>query len=122
MTAENIRAEAEYLKGAGLDVVFIGGPGDDLFAFRKYRCVAGAPIAEIKRLLAGACLFVGNDSGPAHMAAAFGLPVVVIFGPSDPRIWGPWRTSGEALSSPGGIGTIPVSRVIEALERARVHA
>ena len=37
-------------------VVFIGGPGDDLSAFRKYRCVAGAPIAEIKRLLAGASL------------------------------------------------------------------
>ena len=46
--------------------------------------MVGAPLAEVKSLLAGASLFVGNDSGPAHMAAAFGVPVVVIFGSSDP--------------------------------------
>ena len=34
-------------------------------------------------------LFVGNDSGPSHLASAQGLPGVVIFGPSDPSIWGP---------------------------------
>ncbi|TAJ29787.1 MAG: putative lipopolysaccharide heptosyltransferase III [Nitrospirae bacterium] len=34
-------------------------------------------------------LFVGNDNGPMHMAAALGMPVVALFGPSDPREWGP---------------------------------
>jgi predicted lipopolysaccharide heptosyltransferase III len=34
-------------------------------------------------------LFVGNDNGPMHMAAALGVPVVALFGPSDPREWGP---------------------------------
>jgi ADP-heptose:LPS heptosyltransferase len=120
--AERFLAVAEYLTGAGLQPVFIGGPGDDLSAFRKYRSVAGAPLAEVKRLLAGASLFVGNDSGPAHMAAAFGLPVVAIFGASDPAIWGPWRTAGTALTAPGGIGEVPVAQVIEALARLRVHA
>ena len=35
---------------------------------------------DVKSLMAGAQLFIGNDSGPAHIAAAFGVPVVVIFG------------------------------------------
>ena len=72
--------------------MFIAGPGEDLSAFRAYKTVAGAPLAEIKDLLANAALFLGNDSGPAHMAAAFGLPVVVLFGPSNVDIWRPWKT------------------------------
>ena len=113
---------AQHLTQSGLEPIFIGGPGDDLTPFAHYRTVAGAPLAETKSLLASATLFVGNDSGPAHMAAAFGLPVVVIFGPSDPDIWGPWRTAGEVVRDPAGIASIPVDRVIAALARVRVHA
>jgi len=35
-------------------------------------------------------LFFGVDSGPMHMAAAVGIPVVALFGPTDERTWGPW--------------------------------
>jgi heptosyltransferase-3 len=73
-------------------------------------------------LLASSSLFVGNDSGPAHMAAAFGLPTVVLFGPSDPEIWGPWRTAGQVVRDPAGLAAVPASRVIEVLDRLRVHA
>ena len=76
------------------------------FALPRLPHRAGAPLGEVKSLLAGASLFVGNDSGPAHMAAAFGLPVVVIFGDSDPAIWGPWRTASEVVAAPGGIGAV----------------
>ena len=69
--------------------------------------------------MARAVLFVGNDSGPAHMAAAFGVPSVVLFGASDPGVWGPWRTSCEVLSAPGNISEIRTEQVIEALERVR---
>jgi heptosyltransferase-3 len=65
---------------------------------------------------------VGNDSGPAHIAAAFGIPVIAIFGASDPEIWGPWRTQSEVLTSPGGIACVETSQVLEALTRLRVHA
>ena len=58
----------------------IGGTGDDLAPFAKYRCIGGSPLKDVQKLLASAALFVGNDSGPAHIAAAFGVPVVVIFG------------------------------------------
>src|SRR6266446_779894 len=95
-----------------MEPVFIAGPGEDLSAFRKYRTLAGAPLAEIKNLLANASLFVGNDSGPAHMAAAFGLPVVVLFGSSNVDVWRPWKTSSEVLSSPDGIASVSVEQVM----------
>jgi heptosyltransferase-2 len=43
------------------------------------------PVAELLALLRGADLVVGNDSGPAHLAAAMGRPTVVLFGPTSPR-------------------------------------
>jgi ADP-heptose:LPS heptosyltransferase len=56
------------------------------------------------------------------MAAAFGLPVVAIFGDSDPAIWGPWRTASEVVASPRGIGAVTVDQVLSATMRLRVHA
>ena len=54
------------------------------------RRLEGVSLAQFAAALAGARLFVGNDSGPAHMAAALARPVVVIFGSSSSPIWGPW--------------------------------
>src|SRR5262249_27919158 len=98
-------AERFLAVAAQLDIepVFIAGQGEDLPAFRKYRTVVGAPLAEIKNLLANATLFLGNDSGPAHMAAAFGLPVVVLFGSSNADVWRPWKTTSIVLDSRDGI-------------------
>jgi ADP-heptose:LPS heptosyltransferase len=44
---------------------------------------------ELARWLAGARLYVGNDSGITHLAAAVGTPVLALFGPSEPGIWAP---------------------------------
>lgn len=116
-------AVALHLRSAfGLEPVFIAGPADDCRPFMKYRCITGAPLAEVKSLLRGASLFVGNDSGPAHMAAAFGLPVLVIFGASDPVIWAPWRTISRTIVANGPVEEIPATQVIEALEHLRVAA
>jgi ADP-heptose:LPS heptosyltransferase len=115
--AADFLAVADHLKQAGLDPVFIGGPGDDLSPFARFRTVRGAPLSQVKLLLAAASLFVGNDSGPAHMAAAFGLPTVVVFSTGDPEIWGPWRTAGEVVRAPAG-----AAQVIDALHRLRVPA
>jgi ADP-heptose:LPS heptosyltransferase len=113
----NFLAVAEHLdKRLGLEPVFIAGPGEILDAFAQYRTFAGASLEEIKSLLAGASLFVGNDSGPAHMAAAFGLPVVVLFGSSDPDIWRPWRTESSVLTDPAGINSIGISEAVQAIE------
>jgi len=44
---------------------------------------------ELARWLASARVYIGNDSGITHLAAAVGTPVVAIFGPTDPLVWGP---------------------------------
>jgi ADP-heptose:LPS heptosyltransferase len=120
--AANFGVVAKHLKESGLEPVFIGAAGDDLSEFAQYRCVVGEPLKDVLKLVASAAVFVGNDSGPAHIAAAFGVPVVVIFGASDPAIWGPWRTTGEAVTSTEGIGGVKTAQVIAAVQRLRVSA
>jgi ADP-heptose:LPS heptosyltransferase len=101
----------------GLEPVFIGGPGEDLSPFHNWRTLSGTPLREVARLMRGAALFVGNDSGPAHVAAAFGVPEVVFFGPSDAEIWAPWRTPTEVLRADGPIDTITLDRAMGAIQR-----
>jgi len=114
---------AEHLKREHrLEPIFIGGPGDYLSPFQKYRTVLNRPLKETMSLLKDASMFIGNDSGPAHMAAAFQIPVIVLFGLSDPVVWAPWRTANEVLVDKNGIQNIPSRAVIAAIERLRVRA
>jgi heptosyltransferase-3 len=121
--AERFLAIADHLqRSLDLEPVFIAGPGEDLSAFRRYTAHTNIPLAQTKRLLSGATLFLGNDSGPAHMAAAFQIPTVVLFGPSDPIVWAPWRTPSEVLVCETGIQNISQQRVLDAVQHLRVHA
>ncbi len=98
--AANFIAVAHFLREeAGLEPVFLGAPDEDLAAFQSFRVAQGQSLRETKSLIAGASFFIGNDSGPAHLAAAFGIPCTVLFGPSDPEIWGPWRTPSHVLQA-----------------------
>ncbi len=54
---------------------------------------------ELARWLATARIYIGNDSGITHLAAAVGTPVVAIFGPTDPAVWAP---RGERVSVVSG--------------------
>jgi ADP-heptose:LPS heptosyltransferase len=119
--ADRFVAVAAHLKNhLDLEPVFIGSHADNLSPFDSFRTLRGAPLSAVKSLLRHAMLFIGNDSGPAHMAAAFGVPVVVLFGSSDPLIWGPWRTVSEILTHPDGISAVPVEAVTAAVGRLRV--
>jgi len=46
---------------------------------------------ELRSLIGRARLFIGGDSGPAHIAATTTVPMVVLYGPTTPGVWGPWR-------------------------------
>ena len=118
--AERFVQTAERLRESGLEPVFLCGPGDDASPFSGFECSKGL-LRSAKSLLRDATIFVGNDSGPAHMAAAFGIPVVVLYGPSDPVVWAPWRTESRVFTD---LPTVQPEHVAEAASEllARVRA
>ena len=122
--ASNFLAVAMHLRRTcDLEPVFVAGPDDDVSAFEGFRIWRGAPLGELKSLMAQAQTFIGNDSGPAHIAAAFGVPVVAIFGSSNAVTWAPWKTEARVLKSEKGISGIQVDEAVAAIEALRdVHA
>jgi heptosyltransferase-3 len=62
--------------------------------------VGGTSLAELAAVLERAAVFLGVDSAPMHMAAALGIRVVALFGPSGERSWGPWGEGNVVLTSP----------------------
>jgi ADP-heptose:LPS heptosyltransferase len=54
-------------------------------------------LAELAGLFRRCVGIVGNDSGPSHLASAQGLPGIIIFGPSDPEIWGPLGAHSQVI-------------------------
>ena len=99
---ERYAALAEWLEEKqGLAPVFVAGPGEgakldavQVASALPLRRLDSLAIPELVALIEGAALFLGNDSGPAHIAAALGRPAVVLFGSSDSVAWGPWRPQG----------------------------
>ena len=94
----------------GMRIFVAGGPDDRTLAEEVCR---GAPergqavniagelnFDELGALLEQASLFVGNDTGAMHLAIAVGTPTVAIFGPSDPRQYGPYGISHRAVWKP----------------------
>ncbi len=89
---ENFVALANRLSRK-LPVLFIAGPAEAEFE-RRLRTIGFPVLSELElptvaAIAARACLFVGNDSGVSHLAAAAGAPGLVIFGPTDPARWRP---------------------------------
>lgn len=54
-------------------------------------------LQEVAAVLECASLVVSNDNGPMHMAAALRVPVIGLFGPTDPAVWGPWGEGHRAF-------------------------
>lgn len=67
-----------------MDVRWCAGPAEELAGADRFES-----LRDLMPWLAGARVFIGNDSGISHLAAACGVPVVAVFGPSDPRVWAP---------------------------------
>ena len=60
---------------------------------------------QLGALFARCALFAGNDSGPMHLAAAVGTPVLTIFGPTDPAVYAPYMPHAITLRGPQGLST-----------------
>ena len=98
---------AALVRERGVPVCLTGGP-DDVAAARVALEAAGdgrgvrdlvgrTSLRELGELCARARLFVGCDTGPMHLAAARGTPVVALFGPADPRRTGPYGSGHLVL-------------------------
>jgi heptosyltransferase-3 len=101
-TAEGWRALAEALAARGLTVVATGGPASAERAYldevwqgtRVIRRDGQLSWGELTGLMSKARVFVGPDTSVTHLAAATGCPTVALYGPTDPRLWGPWPIGG----------------------------
>ena len=105
-SVERFAELADRLSSAYECRVLIGGDRSELPIAEKIcqlaRCapivVAGRlSLLQFAALLRHCVLFVGNDNGAMHIAAAMGTPLVALFGPSDPAEWGPRGSSAEIV-------------------------
>jgi len=103
---ENFAALAERLgKEAGFRPIVVGGPGDvglfkpmrQLFGKGTVDLVGRCTLRETIAVLKKCALFVGNDSGIMHLAAAAGAPLVALFGPQSPVKFGPWSRNARVI-------------------------
>ena len=75
--------------------VFTLGEADDIIALTLRSAASDIPVlptcslVELAQFLSACTGYVGNDSGITHLAAAVGIPVIALFGPTDPRLWAP---------------------------------
>jgi heptosyltransferase-2 len=80
----------------GRDVVACPGPGEDTIITREHpgvKLLAGVDLGAYGGVLRRASLVVSNDTGPAHLAAAVGAPVLSVLGPTKPEQWAPWGST-----------------------------
>jgi len=102
---ENFAEVADWLTQQGFAVVIIGGKSDErnsekliqLMQSKAYNLTGRLSLGELVALLKSSELYIGNDSGPLHLAAATGIPVVGLFGPADDRRWGPLGENSYVL-------------------------
>jgi heptosyltransferase I len=104
--AERYGEVAVRLAREGIRCLLNYGPGEeDLFervnaASNGIVRATQASVTGLIALTRAAKLFIGGDTGPLHLAAALEVPVVAIFGPTDPERNGPYGTRSVVLRSP----------------------
>lgn len=110
---------ARELPAFGRDLVICPGPGEETIARELYpgaRLLPDVDLGTYAALLQEAALMVSNDTGPGHVAAAVGAPLVSVLGPSDPALWRAWGPSVHIVRREHGWPATPdVRRAVAAL-------
>ncbi|MEO7725381.1 MAG: glycosyltransferase family 9 protein [Chthoniobacterales bacterium] len=88
----------------------------------KVRLLSNRPLPELAAALQNCGLFLGHDSGISHLAAAVGVPCLLLFGPTDPAIWAPTNLQVRVLRAPSltmdGISLADVMAAVDDALRA----
>jgi len=113
--ATNFAELARQLRSR-LAVAIALGPAEaalhSCFAATGGAILSGLELNELAAIAASAALFVGNDSGVSHLAAAAGAPGIALFGPTDPARWRPLGKSVRVLQSTP-LAALDTGRVVE---------
>ena len=92
----------------GLKIGWLAGPAEaallpvlsGLAGAYGHVLLANLPLTRVAVVISRCRLFLGGDSGLTHLAAALGVPVLALFGPTDPRVWAPPGTRVRVLTGP----------------------
>ena len=124
---EGWRQVAAWAAHEGVPGLLICGPAEDDRGITQslnalapaWKVVRNAPLPELAAILARCEVLAGHDSGITHLAAAVGTRTLVLFGPTDPRVWGPRSqrccVMQPAAPEPLSLDNMPVEAVVRTL-------
>lgn len=127
-----VRVASRLQQATGAGVLVVAGEAEApvLGEFRallqaarvRHSMADSLPLPELAMRLAGCRLFLGHDTGPAHLAAACGVPCVLVFGPTDPGVWAPAGRHVEVLHAASRSLAAVTPDEVEAAARRRLGA
>ncbi|MBS1709146.1 MAG: glycosyltransferase family 9 protein [Armatimonadetes bacterium] len=114
----------EGLVRSGRRVVVIGGRRDPSIPVEGVTDLVGQlSLSQAVQVVRASALHLAADTGTGHIAAAYGVPVVSIFGPTDPAVYRPWAPDARVLQAGSMAGLVSPKEVLDAaakaLEKAR---
>ena len=120
---DRFAAVGDFVASRGFQIVLTGSP-DERARLEEVRShmqsaavtMADLGVQELMAVIAGASLYLGNDSGPAHLAAALNKPVIVLFGSSNSIAWSPWKTRSVVVQNSFDCNPCPGYRCLKFAE------
>ena len=105
---------------SGRELLLIGGEADErplaALAARNGRRAVNLPLPRLAAVIERCALVIGHDSGISHIAAAVGTRCVLLFGPTNPRVWAPANASVQVIRpATAKLEDITVEQVLEAV-------
>ena len=108
---------SQALLGKGYAVALLGASVDPLVAVDgAIDFVGKLSLDRTMSLVANSALHLAADTGTGHMAAAYGVPFVSVFGPTDPKLFRPYSDRGVVLRASNRPGDVPPEEIIRAAE------
>ncbi|WP_447973294.1 lipopolysaccharide heptosyltransferase II [Nitrospira sp. Kam-Ns4a] len=106
--ADRLLERLSVERGQPARLVIVGAPGEeplaqaiaDRMVARPVLLTGRTTVRQLMAVVKRCGLFLSNDTGPMHIAAAFGVPLVAIFGPTDPRTTAPYGTGHTIVRQP----------------------
>jgi heptosyltransferase-3 len=116
---------AKLVKETDFQILLVGGEaeGERLDRLKKpipqerIHLAENLPLVSLAELLQSATRFVGHDSGITHLAAALGVPILALWGPSNETIWRPSGPQHQIIKPEGGLATLTVQEVFDTVMR-----